>query len=143
MKLWFIFFSHISKVYFFVKYYEIVTFIAGTKEYTDNILNLLDVNNNIIKYRLYRQHTTILGCNVFKDLTKLGRDLNRTIIIDNLKDNFNLQPNNRLFIKIWTSDLNDNHFYDLGRILKDIVLLDVKDVIHVIEKINDDIKIIK
>ena len=123
------------------KYYEIVTFTAGTKEYADNILNLLDTNNNLIKYRLYRHHTTIIGCNVFKDLTKLGRDLNRTIIIDNLKDNFKLQPNNGLFIKTWTSDVNDNQFYDLERILKDIVILDVKDVRPVIEKINDDIKI--
>ena len=123
------------------KYYEIVTFTAGTKEYADNILNLLDINDNLIKYRLYRQHTTIMGCNVFKDLTKLGRDLNKLIIIDNLKDNFKLQPNNGLFIKTWTSDVNDNQFYDLGRILKDIVLLDVKNVRPVIEKINDDIKI--
>ena len=123
------------------KYYEIVTFTAGTKEYADNILNLLDINNNLIKYRLYRQHTTIMGCSVFKDLSKLGRDLNRIIIIDNLKDNFKLQPNNGLFIKTWTSDVNDNQFHDLGRILKDIVLLDIKDVRPVLEKINDDIKI--
>ena len=123
------------------KYYEIVTFTAGTKEYADNILNLLDINNNLIKYRLYRQHTTIMGCNVFKDLTKLGRDLNRIIIIDNLKDNFKLNPNNGLFIKTWTSDVNDSQFNDLEKILKDIVLMDVKDVRPVIEKINDDIKI--
>ena len=123
------------------KYYEIVTFTAGTKEYADNILNLLDINNNLIKYRLYRQHTTIMGCSVFKDLSKLGRDLDKIIIIDNLKDNFKLQPNNGLFIKTWTSDVNDNQFHDLGRILKDIALLDVKDVRPVIEKINDDIKI--
>ena len=121
--------------------YEIVTFTAGTKEYADNILNLLDINNNLIKYRLYRQHTTIMGCNVFKDLSKLGRDLNRIIIIDNLKDNFKLQHNNGLFIKTWTSDVNDNQFYDLGRILKDIVRLSVNDVRPVIEKINYDIKI--
>ena len=123
------------------QYYEIVTFTAGTKDYADNILNLLDTNDNLIKYRLYRHHTTIMGCNVFKDLMRLGRDMSKIIIIDNLKDNFKLQPNNGLFIKTWTSDVNDNQFYDLGRILKDIVLLDVKDVRPVIEKINDDIKI--
>ena len=123
------------------KYYEIVTFTAGTKEYADNILNLLDINNNLIKYRLYRQHTTIMGCNVLKDLAKLGRDLNKIIIIDNLKDNFKLHPNNGLFIKTWTSDVNDNQFYDLEKILKDIFILDVEDVRPVIEKINDDIKI--
>ena len=82
-----------------------------------------------------------MGCSVFKDLTKLGRDLNRIIIIDNLKDNFKLNPNNGLFIKTWTSDVNDSQFSDLEKILKDIVLLDVKDVRPIIEKINDDIKI--
>ena len=123
------------------EFYEIVTFTAGTKDYADNILNLLDINNNLIKYRLYRQHTTIKGCSVFKDLSKLGRDLNKIIIIDNLKDNFKLQPNNGLFIKTWTSDVNDNQFYDLGRILKDIIKANVNDVRPIIEKINDDIKI--
>ena len=123
------------------KYYEIVTFTAGTKDYANNILNLLDINDNLIKYRLYRQHTIIMGCNVFKDLTLLGRDLNRTIIIDNLKDNFKLQPKNGLFIKTWTSDVNDNQFQDLLKILKDIVLLDVKDVRPVIEQINNYMKI--
>ena len=82
-----------------------------------------------------------MGCSVFKDLTNLGIDLNRIIIIDNLKDNFKLNPNNGLFIKTWTSDVNDSQFSDLEKILKDIVLLDVKDVRPIIEKINDDIKI--
>ena len=123
------------------QYYEIVTFTAGTKDYADNILNLLDTNDNLIKYRLYRHHTTIMGCNVFKDLMRLGRDMSKIIIIDNLKDNFKLQPNNGLFIKTWTSDINDNQLYDLEKILKDIALFEVEDVRPVIEKINDYIKI--
>ena len=123
------------------KYYEIVTFTAGTKDYADNILNLLDTNDNLIKYRLYRHHTTIMGCNVFKDLMRLGRDMSKIIIIDNLKDNFKLQPNNGLFIKTWTSDINDNQLFDLEKILKDIAMFEVDDVRPVIEKINDYIKI--
>jgi CTD small phosphatase-like protein 2 len=122
-------------------YYEIVTFTAGTKDYADNILNLVDTNDNLIKYRLYRHHTTIMGCNVFKDLMRLGRDMSKIIIIDNLKDNFKLQPNNGLFIKTWTSDINDNQLYDLEKILRDIALFEVEDVRPVIEKINDFIKI--
>ena len=123
------------------KYYEIVTFTAGTKDYADNILNLVDTNDNLIKYRLYRHHTTIMGCNVFKDLMRLGRDMSKIIIIDNLKDNFKLQPNNGLFIKTWTSDINDNQLFDLEKILKDMVLFEVEDVRPVIERINDYIKI--
>ena len=123
------------------QYYEIVTFTAGTKDYADNILNLVDTNDNLIKYRLYRHHTTIMGCNVFKDLMRLGRDMSKIIIIDNLKDNFKLQPNNGLFIKTWTSDINDNQLFDLEKILRDIALFEVEDVRPVIEKINDFIKI--
>ena len=108
--------------------YEIITFTAGTKEYADNILNQLDFNRNIFQYRLYRQHTTIVGNNVYKDLSKLGRELSKTIIIDNLRENFKLQNNNGIFIKTWTSDVNDTQFKDIKKILKDIVKYQVNDV---------------
>ncbi len=146
------FFTHTSGMFFVRPYcfdflrelndlYEIVTFTAGTKDYADNILNILDIDNNIIKYRLYRQHTTILGCSVYKDLSKLGRDLSKVIIIDNLKENFKMQPNNGIFIKTWTNDINDVQFKDLLKILKDIATLNVSDVRPIIQKMNDDIKI--
>ena len=146
------FFTHISGMFFVRPYcfeflkelnelYEIVTFTAGTKDYADNILNILDIDNNIIKYRLYRQHTTILGLNVYKDLSKLGRDLSKVIIIDNLKENFKMQPNNGIYIKTWTNDINDVQFKDLLKILRDIAILNVNDVRPIIQKMNDEIKI--
>ena len=146
------FFTHINGMFFVRPYcleflkelndiYEIVTFTAGTKEYADNILNILDIDNNIIKYRLYRQHTTVLGCSIYKDLSKLGRDLSRVIIIDNLKENFKMQPNNGIFIKTWTNDINDVQLKDILRILKDINSYNVTDVRPIIQKMNDDIKI--
>ena len=122
------------------KYYEIVTFTNGMKNYADHILNLLDINDNIIKYRLYRQHVSVTGFNRFKNLTLLGRDLKKTIIIDNLKENFNLQPDNGLFIKSWTSDVNDTQFIDLLDILKNIAISNVNDVRTIIKKINEKLK---
>ena len=121
------------------EYYEIITFTAGTKEYADYILNLLDPNNEIIKYRLYRQHVTISGCSVYKDLNKIGRNLSKVIIIDNMKDNFKMQPNNGLYVKTWINDMNDYQFKDLMKILIDIVLFNVTDVRMIIEKINQKI----
>ena len=121
--------------------YEIVTFTAGTKDYADNILNMIDIDNRIIKYRLYRQHCTILGCSLYKDLSKIGRDLSKVIIIDNLKENFKLQPNNGIFIKTWTNDINDVQLKDLLAILKDIVSLKVNDVRTIIQKMNDEIRL--
>ena len=148
------FFTHINGIFFVRPYcldflhelndlYEIITFTAGTKDYADTILNQLDINGDIIKYRLYRQHTSILGCNVFKDLSKIGRDLSKTIIIDNLRENYQMQPNNGIFIKTWISDVNDVQFRDLKRILKDIVELNVSDVRFVISKMNEEIRMSK
>lgn len=119
--------------------YEIVIFTSGTKEYADRILNSLDKRGDIFKYRLYRQHTTLDGYISVKDLSLLGRDLNKTIIIDNLKDNFKVQPDNGLFIKTWISDIIDEEMRQLERILKDIVKYRVKDVRSVIRSIHNEI----
>jgi TFIIF-interacting CTD phosphatase-like protein len=74
------------------KLYEIVIFTAGMQEYADWVLNQLDKDHKLIKHRLYRQHTinTAKGTGplIIKDLSKLGRPLERTIIVDNLAENF-------------------------------------------------------
>ena len=51
-----------------------------------------------------------------------------------------MQPNNGIFIKTWTSDVNDVQFRELKRILKDIYILNVSDVRVVIEKMNEELK---
>jgi len=33
-----------------------------------------------------------------KDISKIGRDLNKTIIVDNMAENFKLQPDNGIYI---------------------------------------------
>ena len=63
--------------------------------------------------------------------------MKRTIIIDNLKENFLLQPDNGLYIKSWTNDLNDTQFIDLLNILKIIAKNNVDDVRPIIRKINE------
>lgn len=70
------------------KYYELVVFTAGLKDYADYILNDLD-KSRFISHRLYRDHTKHTYGVYIKDLSKLGRCLSKTIIIDNIEDNFN------------------------------------------------------
>jgi len=69
------------------KLYEIVIFTAGMQDYADGVLDLLDQEGRI-SYRLYRQHCQRDGPVYIKDLSLIGRDLKRTIIVDNLADNF-------------------------------------------------------
>ena len=119
---------------------EIVIFTAGTKEYCDRVLDILDINNELIKYRLYRSHISLRNINKdVKDLSLLGRDLNKIIIIDNLPDNYNLQKDNGLPINSWTGDINDTSLKDLLNIMNYLVNKKVKDVREIIRKIKTKI----
>ncbi len=84
----------------------------------------MDKDRDLIHHRLYRQHTTICGIGfvkvrkfIIRDLSKIGRDLNKSIIIDNIPENFKLQPNNGLAIKTFIDDMKDSHLTDLLCIL--------------------------
>ena len=118
-------------------FYEIVIFTAGTKEYCDKIIDILDLNNDLIKYRLYRSHLSLRNINNdVKDLSLLGRDLSKIIIIDNYPDNYKLQQDNGLPINSWTGDINDTSLKDLLYIMKYLVKNNVDDVREIIRKIK-------
>jgi TFIIF-interacting CTD phosphatase-like protein len=69
-----------------------------------------------------------------KDLSRLNRDLARTIIIDNSPESYVLQPENAIPIKSFFGDNNDTSLLDLIPFLKDIVNKDVSDVRSVLKK---------
>merc|ERR1711934_1052014 len=69
------------------KYYEVVIFTAAMQDYADWVLNQIDKPKRI-KYRLYRQHALPHGPVFVKDLSRIGRDLSKTIIVDNVAENF-------------------------------------------------------
>jgi TFIIF-interacting CTD phosphatase-like protein len=65
------------------------------------VLDSLDSERRWIQHRLYRQHAVKQGNTYLKDLSRLGRELSKIIIIDNVAENFALQPENGIFIKPW------------------------------------------
>ena len=117
------------------KYYEIVIFTAALQKYADIVINSIDPNN-VISYRLYRQHTISIGNSNVKDLTKLGRDLRYVIIVDNCLENFALQSRNGLKI----IDFEGNEFDDELEYLKEdlikLVKMNINDVRDYLEKIQ-------
>jgi CTD small phosphatase-like protein 2 len=100
------------------KYYELVIFTAATQEYADPIINALENNKKYFDYRLYRIHTIIIDNDFVKDLSKLGRDLSKTLIVDNMEQNYKLQKNNGITIRpFWGKDNEDTALVDLLDIL--------------------------
>lgn len=102
------------------KLFEIVIFTAGMDDYADWALGFLE-SSSLISHRLYRQHTILFQGSYIKDLERLGRDLDKTLIVDNLSENFKLQPQNGIHILTWISDSNDNCLEVLASLLEQLV----------------------
>jgi CTD small phosphatase-like protein 2 len=72
-----------------------------------------------------------------KDLSLLGRDIRKTIIIDNISDNFILQPENGIFISTWYDDMNDRFLDEITPLLKEIAEKKVVDVRVALRRYRD------
>ena len=129
------------------KYFELVIFTASTKDYADPIIDAIEQNKLYFDYRLYRNHTTIIGRDFIKDISKLGRDLSKVIIVDNMSQNFKLQKDNGITIRsFWGKDVDDLALIDLLPILLNIAKnnLDVRDGISlykndILDKVTSNI----
>jgi len=95
---------------------EVVIFTASTALYANELLDQLDVHRTIT-YRLFREACSRFKEGYVKDLSRLGRDLDNVIIIDNLPICYALQPENAIPIKTWRNDPDDRELYDLLPIL--------------------------
>lgn len=79
--------------------YECVLFTASLAKYADPVADLLDTAN-IFKARLFRESCAFYRGNYVKDLSRLGRDLERVIIVDNSPASYMFHPDNAVSIKL-------------------------------------------
>ena len=127
------FLEHLSE------WYEIVIFTAATKDYADAILDEIDLNGNLFAYRLYREHTTIIGNDYVKDISLIGRDLDKMVIVDNMAQNFKLQKENGILIhSFWGDDEYDVALIELEKILSKVAQ-EKGDIRVALKKYKDDI----
>ena len=65
--------------------------------------------------------------------------MSRVIIIDNISDNFILQPDNGIFISTWYDDMTDNFLEEISPLLVEIVEKRVPDVRKALRSYRDQI----
>lgn len=77
--------------------YECVLFTASLKHYADQVANLLDKSSDVFKARLFRDSCLFQNGYYIKDLSKLGRDLERVVILDNCPASYLMHPVSALY----------------------------------------------
>lgn len=119
--------------------FEVVIFTASLSRYADPVIDFLSegmwqlddgaasVN---IRHRLYRESCLFLQGLYVKDLSRLGRNLEHTVIVDNSPASFILQPGNGIPIRSWFNDPMDAELLRLGESLRMLAVSDTINTWH-------------
>ena len=102
-------------------YYELVVWTSATEAYANSLIDAIEYDKQYFDFILFREHAIIIGDEFVKDLNRVGRGLDKIIIVDDMPQNFRLQKQNGITIKpFFGDDYKDTALYDLLPILKHI-----------------------
>lgn len=93
------------------KHFEVVLFTASLPNYADPVIDFLDPYCGI-RCRLYREDCLQFQGMYIKDLSRLGRDIDQVIIVDNSPASYSMHPQNALGCKSWFRDAHDRELAD-------------------------------
>ena len=68
-------------------YYEIVSYTKLSREYSNLIIQQIEKNKKLFDYNLYREHCTLVGNKFVKDISRIGRDMKKIIMVDDIPEN--------------------------------------------------------
>jgi hypothetical protein len=113
------------------KEYIVICYTASHQSYADSVLNYLDPEQKIIRYRLYRNHCVKVKMEeefiYVKDLRILKNvDLTNTLIVDNSVLSFAFHLSNGIPILPYYDNKNDIEFKFLVNYLKHLACADIR-----------------
>ena len=122
-------------------YYEIISFSCEPNEITESIIREIESQKIYFDYNLTREHSILYENTLVKDISLIGRDPSKIIIVDDDENCFQL--NNENGIKI--SEFNgindiDNSLFELKKILILIYRKNYDDVRVAIKEFANEIK---
>lgn len=95
------------------KIYELFVYTCAKKEYAEKILDILDPQRKLFRHRLYQDDCACVLGHYVKDLSVLGRDLAKTVVLDNAPHTYPYHLMNTLPIKSWSGESQDRELQKL------------------------------
>ena len=122
--------------------YELISFTNESKELSEKYLEEIESNKKYFDYNLYKEHNILIGRNLVKDISKIGRDMKKIIIVDKLYENIKATPQNGILIKPYfgEKDKNDTVLFELKKLLILVHKMGYEDIRTAIKNYSSDIK---
>ncbi|KAM9848519.1 CTD small phosphatase-like protein 3 [Aulostomus maculatus] len=95
------------------KVYELFVYTCAKKEYAEKILDVLDPQRKLFRHRLYQDDCACVLGHYIKDLSVLGRDLAKTVVLDNAPHTYPYHLMNTIPIKSWSGESEDRELHRL------------------------------
>ena len=108
-------------------YYEIIAFTKLSKEYSELIIQHIENNRQLFDYNLYREHCVLIGNKFIKDISRIGRDMKKIIMVDDVPENLERHIENGILILPFNGN-EDNE--------EDRVLFELKQLLILFYKIG-------
>eukprot|EP00730_Choanoeca_flexa_P017701 TRINITY_DN8557_c0_g3_i1.p1 TRINITY_DN8557_c0_g3~~TRINITY_DN8557_c0_g3_i1.p1 ORF type:complete len:239 (+),score=29.97 TRINITY_DN8557_c0_g3_i1:224-940(+) len=105
------------------QWFEVVLFTASLPKYADPVSDQLDPKR-LMTHRLFREHCVFHEGTYVKDLSRLGRDINQCIIVDNAPPSYMFHPSNAVPILSWFDDPTDTALRDLVPFFEELAKAD-------------------
>ncbi|XP_069502773.1 CTD small phosphatase-like protein 3 isoform X2 [Ambystoma mexicanum] len=102
------------------KMYEVFVFTTAKKEYAEKVLDVLDPQRKLIRHRLFQEDCICFLGHYIKNLNVLQRDLAKTVILDNAPHTCPYQNLNRIPVKSWMGDDEDEELLNLIPVLEEM-----------------------
>jgi len=97
--------------------FEIVVFTASPTMYANRVFDLIDPERSLIDHRMFRHHCHLHKGNYVKDLSALGRDLSKVVIIDNAVEAMGFQLHNGILIEDFMGSSSDTSLLEMKTFL--------------------------
>ena len=121
------------------KYYDLILFTSSDIIEANPLIEVIEQKKKYFSYKFYLPHNILINNTFVKDVSRIGKDLDKIIMVDNLVNNYQFQKGNTILIKsFYGEENNDKKLFYLKEILVKIAK-EGGDLKNGIEKYREEI----